>query len=987
MKHKSKIYNDAENNGFQITETIEIIDINATAYRMIHKKSGAGLIYLNTEDRENLFSIAFKTPPPDNSGLPHILEHTVLTGSENYPLKDPFVGLLKTSVATFLNAMTYPDKTVYPCASMNEQDFHNILRIYCDAVFFPIITKEHFQQEGYHYEFEETENPESNLTVKGVVFNEMRGVYSDLNGIIAREESKSLYPDNAYGKDSGGIPEHIINLTYDDFKNFHKYYYHPSNAYFLVYGSFPVTKTLEILDKEYLTKFSKIDIDTYIAAQKSFTAPVTKKIKYPISANESKKNQTAIIVNFKTNCLTDTIETLALTIIENYLLGNSSSPLRKALIDSNIGESLTSSGYADYQRDTFFTVGMKGCKKYRKDDILDIIFNVCRHEVKNGFNKDRLAAAFQSQEFSAREITSSYPLNIMDRVYNYWLYNADPFTMLNLNYYIEQLKKKYNEIPFFFEKILEKYILKNVHYSVLIFRPDNEYSIKKAEKFRKKMDQKKALLSDEEKETIVKNSLKLHEFYALEDSKEALDTLPKLKLKNISEEPVKLDSNIDNINDRPFITTDIFSNRINYLTIAVDLRGLDEDLLDFLPIFKLAVLKMGAGKFDYLEMAERENLYTGGVSAGLYTDGSFDNSSDFFPLFKLSSKATVTNTPQMLNLLQDKLQSCRLDNKKRLKNIIIQRKSALRTNILNSGSSFALSYASRNVSINHNLNDRFIGINHIRFISKLSDNFDAEYDNIVEKLSRIKSFIKNRNRIYFSYVGDNNTEIFTKNWAENLLTSFDSKQIINRNYSFLQSYQPSSEAVCLPAEVAYNALSFPAVSANTELAPPLFLIGQYLNFNFLWEKIRVENGAYGASSFYSVLGGIFGLATYRDPFIMKSYDTFYKCTDHILKEMKRDETSIEQIIIGSLKKLDKPIRPENAVNIAVNKYLRGVTDQKRYEFRQKLLNVSYKDIENAAQEILINGFKNASVCTISNQTNVQTANKKSTEFKFNIEFL
>ena len=986
MQLSKGIIEEVEKSGFTVEETVDLKNINATAYKMYHKKSGAKLIYLNTDDKENLFSVAFKTPPTDDTGLPHILEHTVLAGSKHFPLKDPFVELLKTSVATFLNAMTYPDKTVYPCASMNEQDFYNIMRVYCDAVFYPLITKEHFQQEGYHYEFTELENPKSDLTIKGVVYNEMKGVYSDLSGIVSKEESKSIFPDNAYGKDSGGDPDFISTLTYEDFKKFHKIYYHPSNAYFFIYGNFPIGNILKILNKEYLSKFSKITVDTDIARQADFDEPVEKSITYPIPANEKKKGKTAITVNFKTNCLTDTLETLAMTIIESYLLGNASSSLRKALVDSKLGESLTSSGYGDYQRDTFFTIGLKGTKEKRKEKILKIIFDVCKSEIDKGFDKDKLLAAFHKLEFASKEITSSYPITIMDRIYNYWIYGADPYSLLNMNDHLKTLKNKYNKEDKYFENILEKNILKNKNYSVLTFKPDNKYNKKSAEKFIMKMDSIKANLSETEMNDIIETSKKLQKFHSQEDTNEALDSLPKLKIRNISKEPVKFPSNVGEVNSRPFITTDIFNNEINYITIAFDLRGLDEDLLDYLPIYKLAVLRMGAGKYDYLELAERETFYTGGVSAGLYTDGSFNDPNDFLPLLKISSKATEENSQEMLNILWEKIRHCRFENKKRLEDILIQRKSVLRTNILSSGSTFAIYYANRNTNLNHNLNDRFTGINHIRFISNLADNFDAEYDKIINNLKRIQSFMMNKNRLYFSFIGENNQKQNTKKWAGNLIDSLDSTIITNKNYNFIPSYN-NSEAICLSAEVAYNALVFPAVSAIDKHAPALFIIGQYLSFNYLWSKIRIESGAYGAHAFYSTLGGVFGLSTYRDPHIVKSFETFHKSADHILNDMNSDKRSIEQNIIGSLKNLDKPVRPGNAVNLALSKYLRNITDESRYDFRQKLLGLTYKDIRNAAHEVVEEGFKKASICTITNKRNIKRANSQKSDFKFKVEVL
>ncbi|MBN2711756.1 MAG: insulinase family protein, partial [Planctomycetes bacterium] len=372
-----------ELHGFRVEKITPLEELRVLAIEARHPKSGARFLHLYTEDEESLFSAAFRTPPPDDTGLPHILEHTVLCGSKRYPVKDPFVELLKTSLATFLNAMTYPDKTVYPCASMNEKDFFNLAGVYCDAVFHPLITEKHFKQEGHHYEFAEPGNTGSPLIIKGIVYNEMKGAYSDLDGIIDRNLTRSICPDNAYGKDSGGDPEIIPELTYEQFTNFHARYYHPSNALLFVHGNIPTEKHMKFLDDEYLSKFDAISIDTSIDEQPRWSEPVRATIPYPVGPEDTAEKKTAITVNFLTNDLTDPIKSLSMGILDYYLLGNAASPLRKALIDSKLGEELTDSGYANYQRDTFFTVGLKGTESEKEDEIVEIVFSVCSELADN----------------------------------------------------------------------------------------------------------------------------------------------------------------------------------------------------------------------------------------------------------------------------------------------------------------------------------------------------------------------------------------------------------------------------------------------------------------------------------------------------------------------------------------------------------------------------------------------------------------------------
>ena len=972
---------------FVLDKTIQLENINATAYQMRHTTSGAKLIYLNTADTENLFSIAFRTPPYDDTGLPHILEHTVLAGSKRYPLKDPFVELLKTSVATFLNAMTYPDKTVYPCASMNEQDFHNIMRVYCDAVFFPKISEEKFGQEGYHYEFSKPKNPHSRLTVKGVVYNEMKGVYSDLNGIIGREETRSLFPDNIYGKDSGGNPDCIKTLSYEDFKSFHTNFYHPSNAYIFVYGSFPIDSTLKILDKEFLSKFNAIDLKIKSNKQPDWATPIFKTIPYPISKNNTTKRKTAITVNFKTNCLTDTLQTLSMSIIETYLLGNSSSPLRRALVDSKIGDSLASSGYGDYQKDTYFTVGLKGTEPDKKDELIKVIFDTCRREIEEGFEARKLEAAFHKLEFAAKEITTSYPINLMDRLYNYWLYDADPFCLFKLDEYLIQLKKLYKEDNRYFEKILKKNILDNPCYSVLTFIPDKLHAEKAIKNFKKEMRAKKKELSAADKKEILDKTNKLNQMHMTPDSPEAIASLPRLKISEISPKPLTIDTEIKQVANRPFLTTELASNGINYITMVFDLCGIDEKLIDYLSIYKLALLRTGTKNVDYLEMAELETLYTGGINTVLHAEGKFDSTATFLPTLSITSKATDNNCGKMLDILWDKIKFCKLDNKKRLYDIIIQQKTALTSSIVSSGSTYAQYYSIKDLNMNHYANDKFNGITHIRFIKNLADNFDKEFDNLVSKLKQIKNVLLNQRRIYFSFIGNKEHQKLTLDWADNLVRSINSYNIPEQTSSFTQCYNTST-GICQPSEVAFNAMSFPSIKATEKEAPALFFIGQYLSYNYLWNKIRMEQGAYGANAFYSELGGFFGFTTYRDPCIEKTYDTFFSTLNHIRKEMKFSKISFEKNIIGSFKKIDRPIRPGGSVHLAMRRYLKNISYEYRCQFRENLLSLTSNALNTSITKILENGFNKASMCTITSRKNLETINnKKKSKIHFDIEYI
>lgn len=960
--------------GFEIKDITVLKETRCIAYEMLHTKSSAKLIYLQTDDTENLFSVAFRTFPKDNTGLPHILEHTVLCGSKRYPVKDPFVELLKTSLATFLNAMTYPDKTVYPCASINEEDFHNLLRVYCDAVFNPLITKEHFKQEGHHYNLVKDENGKQKLIVEGVVYNEMKGVYSDLDGIISREESKSIMPKTIYGKDSGGNPSEIPSLTYKNFKSFHARYYHPSNSYMIVYGSFGIEKTLKIIDEEFLSKFDSIKLNLAMPKQPRWSQPVKKTIPYPISHEEKTDNKSAVVINFLTNPLTDTITSLAMSIIEMYLLDNASSPLKKALMDSKLGEALTSSGYGDFQYNTFFTVGLKGINPENADKIENLIISTCRKEALKGFNRNKIDAVFHKLFLDSKEIQSSYPLTIMDRVYDYWLYDADPLAMLKINEHLDKLKKLVDTRKNYLEDILNEQIVNNKHYCVMTFIPDAEYHSRMEKSFENEMSSLVSAMSKNTLEKITKDAKKLEALQSAPNTQEALKTLPRLSLSKINKKSINYDLEVKAFQNSTLITSDVFSNGISYLNLAFDVSTLPENLFDSMALFKSIFLKMGTQKHSYTQMAELEASYTGGIASALISDGNFNSMNAYKPYVTVYAKCLDENIDKMLSILNESITECEFSNKKRLKELILQKRTNLKSGILSSGSSYAIMYASRFLNENMYLSEMSNGISHLRYLNRIADNFETEKKSIIEDLYRIKDLISKSGHTTASFVGDNTLKKNLIEWLSGLKTSSPEKDAadtfkINKPIAVLQS------AIAMPSSVAYNSAIFKTVEASNPYAPAIFLLAHYLTFNYLWDEIRVKRGSYGANSSYSMLNGSFAFSTYRDPCVKESYDTFRKAIEWICSH-KIDKEQLELAIIGSLKKIDRPVRPEDAVSISLTRYIRNITDEFRGNFRSSLLNLDSDKIKEAANTVLKNAGKDFSICTIAGKKQIEKANSE-----------
>ncbi len=960
--------------GFTVTRVTPVEDVRAVAVELTHLKSGAQVMHVHADDPENLFAVGFRTPPPDDTGLPHILEHSVLCGSERYPVKDPFVELLKTSLATFLNAMTYPDKTVYPCASMNEKDFFNLVGVYCDAAFFPRITEMHFKQEGHHLDFEEPGNPQSPLIVKGIVYNEMKGAYSDLDGTIGREESRRICPDNAYGKDSGGNPEAIPELTYAQFEAFHETYYHPANARIFIYGDIPTEKHLAFLDKEYLARFDRIDIDTNIGEQPRWTEPVRDTLPYPIGENEDPKGKTAVTLTWLTNDVADAVTTLAMNVVEYYLLGNAAAPLRKALIDSKFGEELTHAGYADYQRDAFFTVGLKGAEPDRADKIVGLVMDVLRYEIEAGFEAEKLEAAFHRLELASQEIGSAYPLRLMDRVYRSWLYEQDPTHHLRIRQRLAELREHYRSEPRFFESVAAKMLLENPHYAVLTFLPDKRFSREREEKFRARMDELRAKLSDQDVARIVEEARELEAMQGTPNPPEALATLPKLTLQDVSPDPLPLDTEVLAVNGRPLLATDVFSSGLCYLNLAVDLRGLDDELYDYLPLFTEALSKMGAEGCDFVAMAEREAACCGGIHASVSANGRFDDPAHLQPFLTVSTRCLERKFGDMLGVLDDRLLRFDPTDVERLKDVILQGKVHWRSRVVPSGNRFAALRAARYLSRNAALAERFSGITQVRLFEKLAAIFDKERDGLIEKLSRIRDFLHARGRFTASIVAPDRAADGLRQWYGDFLALLrdDTPPAMDGDYMKVQ--QAQREGVALPAAVAFVASVFPAVPPTDELAPALLLLGQHLSYGYLWQEIRAKRGAYGAHAHYTGYNGVWGYFSYRDPCIVETLQAYAGVADHVVNEMDLSPAGVEQAVIGTVKTLDRPIRPGDAVGAAMARYLGGEDDAFRADFRRRLLSLTGEQIRRAAEEVLRPGFANAPVCVVSSREKLEAAN-------------
>lgn len=949
--------------GFRITAVDPVPDIRATAIQALHEQSGAQLLHVLADDPENLFAIAFRTPPPDDTGLPHILEHTVLCGSRRYPVKDPFVEMLKTSLATFINAMTYPDKTVYPCASMNEKDFFNLARVYADAVFHPLISEMHFRQEGHHFDFATPGDPASPLVIRGIVYNEMKGAYSDLDGVIHREETRRLCPDNAYGRDSGGDPHAIPTLSYAAFRDFHARYYHPSNARIFLYGNIPTARHLAFLHEDYLRDETRIDIDTRIDPQPRWDAPRSETIPYPVDPGEPTEGKTAITLTWLCGATTDPVTSLAMHVLDTYFLDNAASPLRKALIDSQLGAELADSGYADHQYDTYFTVGLKGTEPDRRDALVQLVFDTLKRELAGGLDREKLDAAFHQLEISAREIGNAYPLRLMDRVYRSWLYDADPTRLLRLHTHLRELHRQATENPLFFETVLQNGLLENPHYTVLTFVPDPDLARRDADAFASRMAETKASLSPEDLQDIAGDAAALEAMQNAPNTPETLSTLPRLALSDVPPDPLTPDTETRKVGERPLLLTHLFSGGLPYMDLAFDLTGLDADLWADVPVFAGMLTKMGADGADYLALAEEEASACGGIDAHVECLGRVDDPGAVRPCLRIRTRGLEDRLPKMLAILRKRILHADFTDRKRLRDALRQGAVHLRSSLIPEGNRYATTHAARTLGMHGHLASLFGGFPLLTRVERLAANIEAEADALIERLERIRTALLARERVTASLIAPPSAHGALESWYGDLLAAMPGT-MSPASWPTLPPRPTGAEGIAAASDVSFVATAFPSVTLRHPDAAAIYMLSLHLSYGHLWNEVRAKRGAYGCRAGYNPLFGLLHIASYRDPCISETLATYDGAWDHLLAETWTPE-AIANGVIGVMKTLDKPLRPKHVVTSVLTDSLCGVTDAVRKDFRRRLLSLEEADIRRAVTGTILPAYKDARVCVLS----------------------
>ncbi len=928
---------------YELIQQTRIDEIQSDGFYLKHRKSGARVVVLENNDENKVFSIGFRTPPSDSTGVPHILEHSVLCGSEKYPAKEPFVELAKGSLNTFLNAMTYPDKTVYPIASCNDTDFKNIMDVYMDAVLHPNIysRKQIFLQEGWHYELD---SPEGELTYNGVVYNEMKGAFSSPDEVLIRYCLNSLYPDTSYGTESGGDPESIPELSYEDFLGFHKKLYHPSNSYIYLYGNCDMTERLEYLDREYLSKYDVLKVDSEIASQKPFEAMRRLEVDYSVTEDESPEGKTYFAYNASVDTSLNKELYLAFQILDYALLSAPGAPVKQALIDAGIGEDVYST-FENGIKQPMYTIVAKNADKGQEKEFLRIIKDTLTGLVKSGINKDSLRAGINSDEFYYREADFGrtpkglmYGLNIMDS----WLYDDDkPFLLLGMNDTYRFLKDMIDTD--YFEQLVDKYLIKNTHSSLVVLNPVAGLTTIRDRETARKLEEYRKSLSAEEINRIIEETKALKEYQAARSTPEEVGTIPMLSREDISTEIQPLYNSIEDVCGVQVDNHDIFTNGIGYLNLSFDIANVaDRDIL-YVGLITNVIGYINTDKHSYDELSNEVYMHTGGIFADFCTYQRLDNGQVSARLL-MKTKALFEKLPKALDLITEMMyESCYQDHK-RLREIIAELKSRLQSRFVSAGHAAARGECLSQFNEASRYNALTSGIPFYNFVSDLYDNFENKKNEITEKLKMVSEQIFVRNRLIISFTGEKKEYEAVKPLLEAFINGLSDNKMepAVRNFEMIKCKTGYKTA----SQVNYVARCGDFRRAGLKYDASLKVLGTIMSYSYLWDNVRVLGGAYGCMNGCTV-NGVGYFVSYRDPNISATNQVFEKAVDYI-RNFDADEAEMTRYILGTFGEMDIPLTPSAKGTRSFDFMLRGVTEEYLKADRMKALNTHQEDIRALA---------------------------------------
>ena len=951
---------------YEILDEHRVEDVQSDGFILRHKKSGARIAILSNNDDNKVFYIGFRTPPEDETGVPHIIEHTTLCGSKKFPVKDPFIELAKGSLNTFLNAMTYPDKTVYPVASCNDQDFKNLMDVYLDAVFNPNITKyeEIFKQEGWHYELT---GKDDELKINGVVYNEMKGAYSSPDEVLSSQIYRSLFPDNTYSKDSGGNPEYIPKLTYEAYLDFYHKYYHPSNSYIYLYGDMDVVERLEWLDKEYLSLYDYKKVNSEINKQPAFDEIKNVEAQYSITMDDSQENKTYLSYNRVVGDSLDEMLYQAFDVLDYALVSSPGAPVKQALIDAGIGDDVYGSYDAGILQPVFSFVA-KNANASQADEFESIIENTLKEVVKTGINKEALLAGINSSEFKFREADfGQFPkgllfgLNCLDS----WLFDdMKPFIHLECLGTFAKLRKAVDTD--YFEKLIQEYLLDNTHGSSVTVKPKRGLGNEREEALAKELSDYKASLSDEEIKKLIEDTEHLKKYQEEPSSDEDLRKLPMLTRADMKKNAIPFSNIEDELLDVKVVRHDIESNGIDYISFLFDAGDFAQSELGYLGFFTNALGLVSTEKYSYTDLANATNIYTGGISTGTASHPDIKDRNNF--VFKLEVKLKVLekNLDKALELMEQMLLSSDFTDTKRLGELVAQIKARLQANLSSSGHLVAAMRSMSSFSRYALYQDELKGVAFYRSICRIEKELSESPKNVSDKLAAIAKKLFARNRMLISFTGNNEAYGNAKPSLEKVISGFDKMSAVGNQAEV--HFNTAKEAFIDASQIQYVAKTGDFICEGYEYTGALRLLRIILSYDYLWINVRVKGGAYGCMNTFLRSGESY-FVSYRDPNLSDTLDVYDRIPEYI-KSFSPDERDMTKYIIGTFSALDTPMNPEAKGSRSLSAYLEGITYEQIQKERNEILNAQPEDIRRLA-DLVEAVLKKDSICVIGNENMIK----------------
>ncbi len=951
---------------YELVKEEQLKDLNSLGLLFRHKKTGARILVISNDDDNKVFSIGFRTPPQDSTGVPHIIEHSVLCGSKDFPAKDPFVELVKGSLNTFLNAMTYSDKTLYPVASCNDKDFQNLMHVYMDAVFYPNIyhRDEIFRQEGWHYELE---SPEGELTYNGVVYNEMKGVFSSPEQQLFRLIQQSLFPDTTYGVESGGDPTSIPDLTYEDFLAFHKKYYHPSNSYIYLYGDMDIEEKLCWLDEKYLSGFSNQPVDSEIMMQQPFGGAKEVLDYYSVAEGEDVKGKTYFSYNTVVETSLDKELYLAFQILDYVLVGAPGAPIKQALINAGVGKDVLS-GYENGILQPYFSIIAKNANADQQEEFLAVIRRTLQELVKNGLETKPLQAAINYYEFKYREADfGNYPKGLMYglQIMDSWLYSDDaPFIHIDAGEVFEFLKKQIG--TGYYEELISKYLLNSEHASIVTVQPKPGLTSEMEAEVRKKLAAYKETLSLEELEQIVCRTKELKDYQDTPSTKEELEKIPMLSIEDIGTLAQPLYNQVKEIEDVTILHHNMFSNGIGYLRMLFDVTDVEEEYIPYMSLLATVLGYIDTEKHSFLEFSNEVNIHTGGINNDVTAYSKLGTTKQYSAKFGVKTKVLYDKLPKAFELIEEMLFETKLNDYKRLKEIIAEQVSRSQMKLNGAGHSYASVRAISYCSGYGKYNDLTGGIAYYHFLRDLEEHFDEKKEMIAETLQKVLTRIIRKDNLLVSFTADDSgyrlLEKSLPMFVQKLTVSYESGGKV-----FL-TVDAKNEGFKTSSQVQYVARAGNFIDAGYAYTGALKILKVILSYDYLWINVRVKGGAYGCMSGFGLDGNSY-LVSYRDP-NLKATNEVYNHTADYLRNFNVDKRDMTKFIIGTISGMDTPLNPSAKGARSLSAYLSGVSELDFQKERDQVLSAGVKEIQDLAD--IVQAVLDANlICVIGNENKIE----------------